>query len=77
LNGADMVFLIGATNDSKLNEISEIAIELKILISGGLIPSHLWRMIEITNFSPRRGATENTPLLAAGRFIHRRCDQAN
>jgi cell division protein FtsZ len=32
LNGADMVFLIGATtNDSKLNEISEIALELKIL----------------------------------------------
>jgi cell division protein FtsZ len=31
LNDADMVFLIGATNDSKLNDIAEIAFELKIL----------------------------------------------
>jgi cell division protein FtsZ len=31
LNGTDMVFLIGATNDSKLNEIAEITLELKIL----------------------------------------------
>jgi cell division protein FtsZ len=31
LNGVDMVFLIGATNDSKLNDIAEIAFELKIL----------------------------------------------
>lgn len=31
LNDANMVFLIGATNDSKLNDISEIARELKIL----------------------------------------------
>jgi cell division protein FtsZ len=31
LNDADMVFLIGATNNSKLNDIAEIAFELKIL----------------------------------------------
>ena len=31
LNGVDMVFLIGATNDSELNDIAEIAFELKIL----------------------------------------------
>ncbi len=36
------------------------------LISGGLIPRHLWHMIEITNFSPRRGSTENTPSACGG-----------
>jgi cell division protein FtsZ len=31
LNGVDMVFLICATNDSKLNDIADITLELKIL----------------------------------------------
>lgn len=31
LNGTDMVFLIGATDESKINEIAEITIELKAL----------------------------------------------